>query len=81
VNRQQTVIEKYLRNKGKIAVITFLQNKIVSPLDIMGFRLHSDQSNIYTPAGSTTLPVTVQVLPVLVLVIVYCYKQQTSEIA
>jgi hypothetical protein len=36
VNRQQTVIEKYLRNKGKIAVITFLQKKNFSPLDSMG---------------------------------------------
>jgi hypothetical protein len=36
VNKQQTVTEKYLRHKGKIAVISFLQNKIFSPLDIMG---------------------------------------------
>jgi hypothetical protein len=36
VNRQQTVVEKYLPNEGKIAVIPFLQNKVVSPLDIIG---------------------------------------------
>jgi hypothetical protein len=36
VNRQPTVIKKYLYNKEKIAVIPFLQNKIFSPLDIMG---------------------------------------------
>jgi hypothetical protein len=36
VNRQQTVIE-YLHNNGKIAVISFLQNKIFPPFhNIMG---------------------------------------------
>jgi hypothetical protein len=49
VNRQPTGVEKYLRSKGKIAVITFLQNKIFSPLDIMG--KGGVKSNIYTPVA------------------------------
>jgi hypothetical protein len=39
LNRQQTAIEKYLRNKGKIAVITFCKIKFFPSLTSWGNKL------------------------------------------